>query len=56
MLDLKEEVVDHVFGQGFVVIGFETQENEEAVPAVHFIESPAWDDVRIRQIEQARGG
>ena len=53
MLDLKQEVIHHSFGQRGAVIGFKSDNNEVTIPSVHFIETAAGNDVWIRQIEQA---
>ena len=53
MLNLEKEVVDHALGKRFAVVRFESEKDEEAVPAVHLIEASAGYDVRIGQVEQA---
>ena len=55
MLDFKQEVIDNAFGQGGAAIGFKSDHNEVTIPAIHFIESSAGNDVGVGQIEQARG-
>ena len=56
MLDLEEKVVDHAFGESFAVIGFEAEDDEVAVPAVHLVKAAAGHDVGVGKIEEPFGG
>ncbi len=53
VLDLVDEVVDHVAGKRQLVILEQADLDEVTVPAVHFIEASAWHHVGSGQIQQA---
>ena len=53
MLNFKEKIVDDAAGEGDAVIVEESFDDEEAVPAVHFVEAAAGDDVGVGEIEQS---
>src|SRR6516225_3007868 len=53
VLNLKEKILNHSSGHLRLVVSDESSDNEITVPAVHFIESTAGDDVRIWQEQQS---
>src|SRR5436853_2758920 len=53
MLDLEQKIVHHVPGKIEPAISKKSDDDEVAVPSIHFIESSAGDNVAILQIEQA---
>src|SRR3981081_4045549 len=53
MLNLKEKIFNHSLCQVEAMVPQQTSNNEITIPAIHFIELAAWDDVRIFKIEQA---
>ena len=48
-----EEIVGHVLGERELAVPQQAHLNEEAVPAVHFVESSTGNDVRPRQIQES---
>src|ERR1700733_6536710 len=56
VFDFVEKVLDHSPGKlciSFVLFFNEAEDDEIAVPAVHFVESASGDDVTIGKIEEA---
>ena len=53
VFDLEEEVLDHVLGEVCAVVFDEAEDDEVAVPAVHFVEAASRHDIGIGKIEQA---
>ncbi len=56
VFDFEEEVLDHTlgkFGARLIFLFDEAEDDEVAVPAVHFVEAAAGHDVAIGKIEQA---
>ena len=54
VLDLEEEVFDDAARQFETLVFDQSAHDEVRVPAVHFVEAAAGDDVFVRQIEQGR--
>ena len=48
VFDLVGDVFQHAFGQVVTVVRHQSEADEVAVPAVHFVEAAAGDDVRQR--------
>ena len=55
VLDFKEEVIDDPLGERLVMVGFQSKKNEKTIPAIHFVEAAAGNDVGMRKVEQAGG-
>src|SRR5437660_1842172 len=53
MLDFEQEIVHHVAGKVEPAIAEKSDDDEVAVPSVHFVESSAGDNVAVLQVEQA---
>ena len=56
VFDLVKKVLDHSFGKlriHFVLFFDETENDEVAVPAIHFVESASRYDVAIGEVEEA---
>jgi hypothetical protein len=56
MLNLKKEVLHRPAGQIYAPALKQSKNDEVAVPSVHLVESPARDDVRVRQVKQPLRG
>src|SRR5882762_6773642 len=55
VFDLEEEVFHHATGEVGPAVAQQTQDNEVAVPAVHFVEASAGHDILVLEIEQTMG-
>src|ERR1700730_4220382 len=55
VFDLEEKVFDHATGKVGPAIAQQTQDDEVAVPAIHFVEASAGHHVLVLQIEQTMG-
>src|SRR6202049_2993751 len=55
ILNFKKEVLDHTARQVDSSVADQAQNNEVAIPTVHFIESAARHDILVRQVEQPMG-
>ncbi len=53
VIELEEEVFDHALGEGDALIAEQAQNDEIAVPTIHFVELAAGNDVRVFEVEQA---
>src|SRR5205807_6608036 len=53
VLDFEQEIVHHVPGKVEPAIAEKSDDDEVAVPSVHFVEPSAGDDVAVLQVEQA---
>src|SRR5215467_3667054 len=56
VLDLEEEVLDHIAGKVVSLVSDETEKNEVAVPTVHLVEATTGHDVGVGKIEKTRFG
>src|SRR6266404_7485754 len=55
VFDLEEKVLDHATGEVGPAVAQQTEDDEVAVPAIHFVEASAGHNVLILQIEQTVG-
>ena len=53
MFDLKEKILYHSLREIDAVVSYQTANDEVTVPAVHFVESSAGDNVVVLEIEQS---
>jgi len=53
VVDLEEEVFDHVAREVGTLVGYESENDEVTVPSIHLIEAAARNDIGFRKIEQA---
>jgi hypothetical protein len=54
VVDLVEEVFDGATRKIDSIVGEFAQDDEIAVPPIHFVEAAAWDNVVMWQIQQSR--
>src|SRR5438309_9826054 len=55
VFDLEKKVFDHATGEVSPAVAQQTQDDEVAVPAIHFVEASAGHHVLVLQIEQTVG-
>jgi hypothetical protein len=55
VFDFEQEILDHTLGKVDAAVSDQAANDEIAVPAVHFVELAARDDVGMTQKEQAFG-
>ena len=53
MLDFEKEVLHHAAGQIDAAVAQQSEDDEVAVPTVHFVESATRNHVLVLEIEQA---
>ncbi len=53
VFDFEEEVFGHAAGEFEAVVREQAEDDEVAVPAVHFVEAAAGDDVFVGEVEEA---
>src|SRR5580658_4750370 len=56
VFDLEEKILDHVSSELGSVVVDQAEDDEVAVPAVHFVEAASWYDVGIGKIKQTFDG
>jgi hypothetical protein len=49
--DFVKKIIGHGFSERWLAVAEQPEQDKVTIPAVHFVETPAWDDIRIGKVE-----